>query len=73
MLTAKTVLLSSQRTYKNFGHKRQPVPTVTFLWHGFLTCTFIGLAIEWKKIGHFLFDNGKEADAATENNADLRS
>lgn len=37
------------RTFKNFGHKRQPIPGVSLLWHGFLTFTFIGLGVEWKR------------------------
>lgn len=45
----KTTVVVSQRTFKNFGHKRQPIPFVTTLWHGFLTFTFIGCGIEWKR------------------------
>lgn len=37
------------RPIKNFGHKRQPVPLVTTIWHGFLTFSFVGLVIKWEK------------------------
>lgn len=40
--------LNTRRTFKNFGHKPQPIPGVTILWHGFLTFTFIGCFIDWK-------------------------
>lgn len=61
------IMMSSQRTYKNFGHKREPIPTVTILWHGFLSFTFIGLGVEWKKIGNFIFgtEEGTEATLLT--------
>lgn len=37
------------KNFKNFGHKKQPVPRFTFYWHAFLTFSFIGLGIEWKR------------------------
>ncbi|KAF9814050.1 hypothetical protein SFRURICE_004397 [Spodoptera frugiperda] len=57
----KPVTIISQRSFKNFGHKRQPVPVVTTLWHGFLTFSFIGLGIEWKTIKTFLFGEDEES------------
>ncbi|CAG5027370.1 unnamed protein product [Parnassius apollo] len=58
--------VSNGRTFKNFGHKRQPVPRITVLWHGFLTFSFIGLGIEWKRIGRMIFgeDFGKETETS---------
>ncbi|RVE52829.1 hypothetical protein evm_002486 [Chilo suppressalis] len=50
----KSVLLMQSMMFKNFGHKRQPVSGVTVLWHGFLTFTFIGLALKWDVIINFL-------------------
>ncbi|CAB3252083.1 unnamed protein product [Arctia plantaginis] len=52
---SKTINVVSSRSIKNFGHKRQPVPIITTLWHGFLTFTFIGLVLEWKKIKMLIF------------------
>ncbi|VVC92881.1 unnamed protein product [Leptidea sinapis] len=54
-LLYKEILLQSRRTFKKFGHKQQPVPAITVLWHGFLTFTFIGMGINWKRISRFMF------------------
>ncbi|PZC85315.1 hypothetical protein B5X24_HaOG201811 [Helicoverpa armigera] len=56
----RSAVVISNRPFKNFGHKRQPIPVVTTFWHGFLTFTFIGLAIEWKRIKNFLFGDNNE-------------
>ncbi|CAH2268007.1 jg10199 [Pararge aegeria aegeria] len=55
----------SSRGFKNFGHKRQPESTFTVLWHGFLTFTFIGMGIEWKRISKYLLggDDGDETNS----------
>lgn len=39
----------NSKGFKNFGHKKQPLPIVTVLWHGYLTFMFIGLCINWKR------------------------
>lgn len=49
MLNVYKITYLNTRTFKNFGHKRQPVSMFTTLWHGFLTFTFIGLGINWKR------------------------
>lgn len=51
----RCVLVTQNRTYKNFGHKRQHVSTFTTLWHGFLTFTFVGLGINWKWYVIYIF------------------
>ncbi|XP_026328863.1 uncharacterized protein LOC113236865 [Hyposmocoma kahamanoa] len=51
----KPMAAINTRTYKNFGHKRQPEALVTVLWQGFLTFTFIGIGIEWKRIAKIFF------------------
>lgn len=65
----KILNLASKRNFKNFGHKREPIPLVTTLWHGFLTCTFIGLGLEWNvwvlfTINIKFFDNVKNYNVA---------
>ncbi|CAG4937269.1 unnamed protein product [Colias eurytheme] len=51
----RQVLRVDRRTYKNFGHKREPEPRFTVIWHGFLTFSFIGLGVEWKRVLKFFF------------------
>ncbi|CAH4019767.1 unnamed protein product [Pieris brassicae] len=55
-----------KRTYKNFGHKREPEPLFTVLWHGFLTFSFIGMGIEWKRMYRFFFDEEPERSSLTD-------
>ncbi|CAH0727862.1 unnamed protein product, partial [Brenthis ino] len=52
---AKNYMIINNRSFKNFGHKRQPESRFTVLWHGFLTFTFIGFGIEWKRVTKFFF------------------
>ncbi|CAH1644217.1 unnamed protein product [Spodoptera littoralis] len=65
----KPVTIINQRSFKNFGHKRQPIPVITTLWHGFLTFSFIGLGIEWKRIRTFLFGADEESVFVNDQNS----
>ncbi|KOB66280.1 Uncharacterized protein OBRU01_21437 [Operophtera brumata] len=59
LLRANIVPMLTKRTFKNFGHKRQPIPLVTTLWHGALTLTFTGMCLNWDKISTWIF--GKDS------------
>lgn len=49
VLQPKTVTTIASRTFKNFGHKREPEAFVTVLWHGFLTFSMIGMGLNWDR------------------------
>ncbi|CAG9115534.1 unnamed protein product [Plutella xylostella] len=54
---------SYRRNFKNFGHKKQPTPPITMWWTGFLTFTFIGMAIEWKRVAKFFLGDAAEEES----------
>ncbi|XP_046416802.1 calcium uptake protein 1 homolog, mitochondrial isoform X1 [Neodiprion fabricii] len=64
----RDINLTHQRWYRNFGHKKDPMPWLKSFWMAFLTFGFIGFAIDW---GYFSTPKMPKVDAAealTENN-----
>ncbi|CAK1553546.1 unnamed protein product [Leptosia nina] len=59
---SRQVYYLPQRTHKNFGHKREPEQMFTVLWHGFLTFSFIGLGLNWRRIiNYFAADDAEQS------------